>query len=873
MKAEIHGLAKISLMVALVGWLGGAPGFAESVIGEPQCEVVTVKSAIDGSMQPAIVYLPKEAPSQPVPLVVVLHTWGSSFSYAYSTDILKECRRNGWNWAVVEPYYRGPNDQPEACASDLAVQDVLDAIGYVKTKVNIDTQRIYVVGVSGGGHMAMILAGRAPHVWAGVSAWVGQADLKAWYAEMKAWPDPVFWPYWINLEEVCGGPPGTSPEIDEQYRLRSPLTHLPRAGGVAIDINAGIDDGHTGCVPISHSLRAFNVLAEANGRPERKLTDKQIESLTKRREIPPELLHEPVREPGRQHNVLFRRQAGPARLTVFDGGHEGDMPTATRWLASQVKKSKSGEAVGDLVMDRIPAAKKIHPAADSKIESAIPSRSRYLLLDDRVVQSFEGARLRLGEIKKHPSNPLFGEQFPWEPRFDNLHGNVVFDEEEKIYKLWYNPFVTDLAMTMTPPEKRVQDAHMEEWKPPKDRPAGTYLRELDSISQYPSLKGFPVRDMGVCYAASHDGLAWNKPGLDVIPFLGRQSNILVWGPIGAGVFKDPRERDPERRYKMFFANFQTVSVAFSRDGLHWGDWIGCPEVDVEADTHNNAFWAPELNKYVGITRLWEKRQQTSTGLRLVARTESDDFIHWTKGVEVLRGTMKEQTYTMTAFRHADVYFGLLAILRKDEGRVHCELAWSPDTYRWERIEPGVPFIPNSSEDGDYDWGCVYACDNPVFLEDEIRLYYMGSDGPHEGWRESVFALATLRPDGLAGYEPTSKDAPGVVITKPVICGGKRLWVTADAQGGSIRVDILDQPLVSVEAYESGKHVRIKAKTTIDSVGGELPSVEHSEPITGEVTDQVVRWKGVVDLSEYQGKPIQLRFELDRARLYSFGFSD
>lgn len=28
-------------------------------------------------------------------------------------------------------------------------------------------------------------------------------------------------------------------------------------------------------------------------------------------------------------------------------------------------------------------------------------------------------------------------------RFDNLYGNVIFDEEEKLYKCWYSPFIVD----------------------------------------------------------------------------------------------------------------------------------------------------------------------------------------------------------------------------------------------------------------------------------------------------------------------------------------------------------------------------------------------------------------------------------------------
>ncbi len=65
----------------------------------------------------------------------------------------------------------------------------------------IDPQRIYLVGVSGGGHMALLMAGRAPEVWAGVSAWCGISDLAAWHRQTKA----AGLSYWQSLEKACGG--------------------------------------------------------------------------------------------------------------------------------------------------------------------------------------------------------------------------------------------------------------------------------------------------------------------------------------------------------------------------------------------------------------------------------------------------------------------------------------------------------------------------------------------------------------------------------------------------------------------------------------------------------------------------------------------
>ena len=439
--------------------------------------------------------------------------------------------------------------------------------------------------------------------------------------------------------------------------------------------------------------------------------------------------------------------------------------------------------------------------------SPVPVRSRYLLLDSRLIDRLDNARLALGSVKKHPANPLFREDKPWEPRFDNLYANVLYDEHDKLYKCWYSPFIVDKAASATARADRARVPY---------RPRG--------------------REMGVCYAVSKDGLAWKKPALGLVEFQGsKANNIVVRGPHGAGVFRDDREPDPQRRYKMFY---QGMAVRFSPDGLHWSDPVSCREIEARGDTHNNAFWAPELNKYVGITRLF-------FGQRIVGRTESPDFIHWRKAAEVLRGDPQNQTYAMPVFRYADVYLGLVMILCRKDDRVHCELTWSPDTVRWERIEPGKPLIPTSETRGAYDWGCVYAAAVPILREGEIRLYYGGSNGPHGGWRDGFFCLATLRPDGFAGYEPADPARPAAIVTRPVVCPGKPLRITADAAGGSVRIVLLDAD------------------------AGQLAV---SEPVQGDVTNQPVRLPQAV-LTARAGKSVRLRIEMARAKVYSFGFGN
>ena len=47
----------------------------------------------------------------------------------------------------------------------------------------------------------------------------------------------------------------------------------------------------------------------------------------------------------------------------------------------------------------------------------------------------------------------------------------------------------------------------------------------------------------------------------------------------------------------------TLAVSFSKDGLNWSDKLNV--ADFPADTHNNANWIPNLNKYVARCRRYK----------------------------------------------------------------------------------------------------------------------------------------------------------------------------------------------------------------------------------------------------------------------------
>lgn len=296
---------------------------------DPSFEISLVSSK-DGSRQPIVFYMPPGAtagtPGPKIPLVVFLHSW--STDYKTVGPALEESKRRGWIFAG--PNFRGANETPQACASDLAVQDILDSVDYARRQARVDEKRIYLVGSSGGGHMALLMATRAPRLWSAVSTWVPITDLASWYEFSKATGSQ----YFQMMDKCLGGSPET-PERAAEYRRRSSLFYLSKAKGLPIAIDSGLRDGHAGAaVPLSQSLLAFNELARANGFPEKALTLEEIDIFTRESRVPAELAAEKEDEAGRRQAVLFRRRAGPVRLTVFDGAHSVDVPTSFRWLDS-----------------------------------------------------------------------------------------------------------------------------------------------------------------------------------------------------------------------------------------------------------------------------------------------------------------------------------------------------------------------------------------------------------------------------------------------------------------------------------------------------------------------------------------------------------
>jgi len=291
---------------------------------------ILIRSTRDDSLQPSYVIVPPryDQDATPLPLVVSLHTWHGDLEQRLP-EFESETTKRGWLYLF--PHFRGIDDHPEACGSDIAQSDILDAVEWARRNLKVDAGRIYLVGWSGGGHMALLMAARAPDLWTAVSAWAGITDMAAYYRERAADQPPQ---EAGELRACMGGAPGTSTAVDSQYRNRSPLTSLARAAKVPIDIWAGNDDTD---VSPSHALLAFNTLAAATGSSP--ISADEIAQLTQ----PHGHLARP--QPGDQvtesslgHPIFLRRTAGPSRVTIYEAGHATFAGPTFDWFEKHTKQ-------------------------------------------------------------------------------------------------------------------------------------------------------------------------------------------------------------------------------------------------------------------------------------------------------------------------------------------------------------------------------------------------------------------------------------------------------------------------------------------------------------------------------------------------------
>ena len=199
----------------------------------PELKEGKFNSSLDQSSQPYRYWAPADAKTKPTPILVFLHSWSGNYKQNNSQWLSQANQRN---WIYLHPDFRGANNHLEACGSQLARQDVLDSIEEIAKTYQIDPERIYLAGASGGGHMTLVMAAYHPDRFSAASAWVGITNLADWYRFHA--PGGIPKGSAIMTSKSLGGAQAESTEIDDQYHERLPVCPVQAAVNLPLDIQA-----------------------------------------------------------------------------------------------------------------------------------------------------------------------------------------------------------------------------------------------------------------------------------------------------------------------------------------------------------------------------------------------------------------------------------------------------------------------------------------------------------------------------------------------------------------------------------------------------------------------------------------------------------
>lgn len=206
-------------------------------------EEIFVTSSLDGSAEPSLLWLPKD--QKPEVLLVGLHTWSAERSNQ-AKSMLPYAQERGW--ALLLPEFRGPNldSNPraeQAGGSPLARRDIIDATRHVIAHYfEAPPTATLLLGGSGGGHMALMVAGAEDFQWTAISSWCPITDLAAWHTENAN--------YAAHIAAVCGGAPSEC--TAEQYITRSPINYAATLAKTRLQLAHGRQDAS---VPYTHGWK------------------------------------------------------------------------------------------------------------------------------------------------------------------------------------------------------------------------------------------------------------------------------------------------------------------------------------------------------------------------------------------------------------------------------------------------------------------------------------------------------------------------------------------------------------------------------------------------------------------------------------------
>ncbi len=511
-------------------------------------------------------------------------------------------------------------------------------------------------------------------------------------------------------------------------------------------------------------------------------------------------------------------------------------------------------------------------------------RKVQLFFDNYIIEMAHFLTRTMHSPTKYAQNPLVKKDKPWENvlYFRTNTFNVHWDEQEQLYKLWYEDLDWDY------------EAFMGRKKGPGDDDVVRPGLHETTHSHY-------------LFAQSADGIRWTKPELDYCTVEGQKTNICLGsrqsGKIvhACSVILDPLEPNETKRFKALFwaeggdVEWGKLTAAHSPDGRTWtpydqdvsiGEQTGHATGDViilTVDARSGEYWLDtreramcerSLNPKNPTTAGWGFPFYPDDPMRIVKRriytTSSPTILEWPALREMLvpddtEDNIDDEFYGMVRFRVGDLFIGFLVQHKRTDNTQEIQLIYSRDGFNWKRAGKRQPFLGLGGA-GDWDQFMVETCTQPLRIGDELRIYYAGANLHHDWWMfgeqegldvpeakagwnggQTAMGLATLRAEGFISLDASARD--GILVTRPFVSGGTQLIanVACDAKG-----------YFAVELVDANDDV--------------VPGYERSacQAFHGDAVEHVVRWSGTSHLPRNtMAQSAKLRFYYRHAQFYSF----
>ncbi|MBQ9974270.1 MAG: S-layer homology domain-containing protein [Oscillospiraceae bacterium] len=357
-----------------------------------------------------------------------------------------------------------------------------------------------------------------------------------------------------------------------------------------------------------------------------------------------------------------------------------------------------------------------------------------LFLDDWLIDETTNVKRTLHEGEK-TGKMINGGWYP----------NLFFDEQEQVYKMWYQI-------------------------------SGYYLQ----------------------YTTSKDGVNWSAP----IACRDADGSMSKSG----SVFKDVNEPDPNKRYKRIAFNHEQSLVTgsydyyTSPDGINWTFAMkGRRGQDVATVAYD-----PVNKEYVSTYKISEPSKNTK---RTHSVSVSKDLRYWTEGVRMYTVGVQQEAgdeylrldgYGTGMYPLGDSYVAANWRFMMDDddgfgGLMDSVLMFSRNLDEdWVRLldENGeqVVAVPRGAN-GSWDDAQIYTADAPINIGNETWWYYAGWTGDHGTVGVPKAAAIGAAKWRLNGFGSMDFGTNGVLTTELFTLAGNKVHINAK---GSLKVELLDQ---------------------------------------------------------------------------------